>query len=93
MSVLRTNVGMVKINKSNDEFMTNADLRLQHYFQNLLNMVEKTSKSAEDSILLAGAMMSVARVVYYDTLGPQQGQQVMDTNMADFIELIKPTIH
>jgi hypothetical protein len=37
--------------------------------------------------------MSVARVVYYDTLGPQQGQQVMDTNMADFIELIKPTIH
>ena len=85
---------MVKVvNHSHDEFMTNADLRLQQYFQNLLNMVEKTSKSAEDSILLAGAMMSVARVVYYDTLGPQQGQQVMDNNVADFIELIKPTIH
>jgi len=37
--------------------------------------------------------MSVARVVYYDTLGPQQGQQIMDNNVVDFIELIKPTIH
>ena len=73
--------------------MTQADVKLQNYFNGLMQMVEKTSKSSEDSILLAGAMMSVARVMYYDTLGPQQGQQIMDNNVVDFVELIKPTIH
>ena len=75
------------------EKLTQADIKFQRYFNGLLEMVEKTSKSSEDSILLAGAMMSVARVMYYDTLGPQQGQQIMDNNVVDFVELIKPTIH
>ena len=89
-----TNIGIVKVkNQSNVESMTQADVKLQNYFNGLMQMVEKTSKSSEDSILLAGAMMSVARVMYYDTLGPQQGQQIMDNNVVDFVELIKPTIH
>ncbi len=75
------------------EKLTQADVKLQQYFNGMLEMAEKTSKSSEDSILLAGAMMSVARVMYYDTLGPQQGQQIMDNNVVDFVELIKPTIH
>ena len=75
------------------EKLTQADRKLQQYFNGMLEMAEKTSKSSEDSILLAGAMMSVARVMYYDTLGPQQGQQIMDNNVVDFVELIKPTIH
>ena len=94
ISVLITNIGIVKVkNQSNVESMTQADVKLQNYFNGLMQMVEKTSKSSEDSILLAGAMMSVARVRYYDTLGPQQGQQIMDNNVVDFVELIKPTIH
>ena len=94
ISVLITNIGIVKVkNQSNVESMTQADVKLQNYFNGLMQMVEKTSKSSEDSILLAGAMMSVARVMYYDTLGPQQGQQIMDNNVVDFVELIKPTIH
>ncbi len=95
--VLKTNIGIVKVineSKITDmEKLTQADIKFQRYFNGLLEMVEKTSKSSEDSILLAGAMMSVARVMYYDTLGPQQGQQIMDNNVVDFVELIKPTIH
>ena len=94
ISVLITNIGIVKVkNQSNVESMTQADVKLQNYFNGLMQMVEKTSKSSEDSILLAGAMMRGARVMYYDTLGPQQGQQIMDNNVVDFVELIKPTIH
>ena len=73
--------------------LTQADVKLQHFFNGMLEMAEKTSKSGEDSILLAGAMMSAARVIYYDCLGPDEGQHLMDTNTMGFIELIKPTIH
>ena len=75
------------------EKMPQADVKLQHFFNGILEMAEKTSKSGEDSILLAGAMMSAARVIYYDCLGPDQGQHLMDNNTVGFIELIKPTIH
>ena len=73
--------------------LTQADVKLQHFFNGMLEMAEKTSKSSEDSILLAGAIMSAARVIYYDCLGPREGQHLMDTNTVGFIELIKPTIH
>ena len=94
---MRTNIGIVKVineSKINTmEKLTKADAKLQHYFNGMLEMAEKTSKSSEDSILLAGAMMSAARVIYYDCLGPDQGQHLMDNNTVGFIELIKPTIH
>jgi hypothetical protein len=97
MFVLRTNVGIVKvINQSKVNIMekiTTADIKLQNYFNGLLQMAEKTSKSSEDSILLAGAMMSAARVIYYDRLGPDEGQHLMDTNTIGLVETIKPTIH
>ena len=92
-----TNIGIVKvINRSKVNTMekiTTADVKLQEYFNGLLQMAEKTSKSSEDSILLAGAMMSAARVIYYDRLGPEEGQHLMDTNTIGLVEMIKPTIH
>jgi hypothetical protein len=92
--VLITSVGVVKVKKeSNVVRMDVTNDKLQQYFQNLLALVENTSKTSEDSILLAGAMMSVARVVYYDVLGPHEGQHLMDANTVDLVELIKPTIH
>ena len=56
-------------------------------------MAEKTSKSEEDSILLAGAFMSVARVLYFNNLNPDQATDIMNANTVDFVELMKPTIH
>ena len=62
-----TNIGVVKVGpKSTIDYMTQAEQKLQSYFEQLMTIVENTSKSEEDSILLAGAMMSVARVVYYN---------------------------
>lgn len=91
---MRTNIGVVKVkNESKIEAMTEADHKLVHYFNGLMQMVEKTSKSSEDSILLAGAMINAARLLYYDQLGPTHGQELLDNNMEDFIHVIKPTIH
>jgi len=95
--VLRINIGIVKvINESkitNMEKLTQADIKLQHYFSGIMKMIENTSKSGEDSILLAGAMMSAARVIYYNELGPEEGQHLMDSNTVGLVEMLKPTIH
>tara|TARA_R110001592_G_scaffold32416_1_gene113514 strand:+ start:353 stop:583 length:231 start_codon:yes stop_codon:yes gene_type:complete len=73
--------------------MQPAEQKLQDYFEKILILVEKTSKSSEDSILLAGAMMSVARILYFDNLVEKEAEAVMEHNTHDFINLIKPTIH
>jgi hypothetical protein len=73
--------------------ITPAEQKLQDYFDKLLVLVEKTSKTEEDSVLLAGAMMSVARILYFDNLSKEEASSVMEHNTIDFIELIKPTIH
>ena len=95
--VLKTNIGIVKvINESkitNMEKLSQADKKLQHYFSGLMHMIENTSKTKEDSILLAGAMMSAARVIYYNELGPAEGQHLMDENANGLVEMIKPTLH
>ena len=70
-----------------------ADQKLAQYFEGLMNIVEKSSQSSEDKILLGGAMMSVARILYHDELGQHDGNALFDSNTVDFIELIKPTIH
>ena len=73
--------------------ITVAEQKLQDYFDKLLVLVEKTSKTEEDSVLLAGAMMSVARILYFDNLSKEEAKSVMEHNTIDFIELMKPTIH
>ena len=70
-----------------------AEKKLQSYFDQILAYVENTSKSEEDSILLAGAMMSVARILYFDNLVKKDAGSIMEHNTINFIELIKPTIH
>ena len=73
--------------------MSPSELKISQYFETLVILVEKTSKSKEDSILLAGAMMSMVQVLYFDDLGPQEGQKIIDANTFDLIDLVKPTIH
>ena len=73
--------------------IVSTEQKLQDFFEKIMVLVENTSKSEEDSILLAGAMMSVARVVYFNNLNPQEAQNIMEQNTFDLIELIKPTIH
>ena len=92
--VLITNLGLVKVsNHSNVSDMTNAEEKLHRWFGELMVMVEKTSKCEEDSILLAGAFMSAARVLYYNHLNPVEAGNIMEANTVDLVELIKPTIH
>ena len=73
--------------------MSPSELKISQYFETLMILVEKTSKSKEDSILLAGAMMSMVQVLYFDNLGQQEGQKIIDANTFDLIDLVKPTIH
>tara|TARA_R100000935_G_C2839161_1_gene170037 strand:- start:442 stop:663 length:222 start_codon:yes stop_codon:yes gene_type:complete len=73
--------------------MSPSELKISQYFETLVILVEKTSKSKEDSILLAGAMMSMVQVLYFDNLGQQEGQKIIDANTFDLIDLVKPTIH
>ena len=92
--VLITNLGLVKVsNHSNVNAMTQAEEKLHKWFEELLVMAEKTSKTDEDNILLAGAFMSAARVLYFNHMNPDEAKHVMEQNTFDFIDLIKPTIH
>jgi hypothetical protein len=92
--VLITNLGLVKVSsKSNLEKMTPGEEKLHRWFEELMVMAEKTSQCKEDNILLAGAFMSVARVLYFNHMNPDDAQHIMEQNTFDFIELIKPTIH
>ena len=89
-----TNLGLVKVGwQSNVESMTQAEQKLHKWFEELLVMAEKTSKTDEDNILLAGAFMSAARVLYFNHMNPDEAKHVMEQNTFDFIDLIKPTIH
>jgi len=94
ISVMITNLGVVKVqNQSNIMTMTEGEIKLQDYYDKLRIMAEKTSKSDQDSILLAGAMMAVARLLYFNSLNAPDAHHIMDANTFDFIDLIKPTIH
>lgn len=76
-----------------NEVLTEAEIRLQELFSNLLEYVEKTSQNNQDSILLAGAMMGVAQMLLYEKLVPVEADRLMNHNTADFVALLKPTIH
>jgi hypothetical protein len=92
--VLITNLGVVKVqNQSNIDLMTEAENKLQNYFEQIMVLAENTSKSEEDSILLAGAMMGVAQIIMYDHLVPVEADNLMHHNTHDYLTLIKPTIH
>ena len=67
--------------------------KLQDYYNGLMTIVEKSTKSEEDNILLAGAMMAVAKILYYKILPENQADDILEHNSRDLINFIKPTIH
>ena len=73
--------------------ITDAERKLSYFYQQILEFTEKTSKSEEDSILLAGAMMAASRFMYFKLLNEQQAADLFNENTVDLIELVKPTIH
>ena len=73
--------------------ITDAERKLHSFYTQILENVENTSKSEEDSILLAGAMMAASRFLYYKNLSTKQADDLVEQNTIDLIEIIKPTIH
>ena len=73
--------------------MIDAQEKLAEYFDKLMYIAKNSSKSSEDSVLLAGAMMAAARVLFYDHLTAKEAQSLLDQGGLDLIELVKPTIH
>ena len=89
-----TNLGVVKvINKSKVQLMSEAENKLNSYFSKLMEIAENTSKSEQDSILLAGAMMAASRFLYYKNLNEDQASELLEQNTIDLVDLVKPTIH
>ena len=73
--------------------METAEARIQEYFTNLMSIVDQSTKSETDQLLMAGAMMAVAKTLYYDNLSEKEFNRMIDNNLRDLISLIKPTIH
>ena len=48
--------------------MLNAEEKLADFYDQLMHIAKNSSKSEEDSILLAGAMMAVSRVLMSNIL-------------------------
>ena len=73
--------------------MTNATVRLQEYFNELMNFADAAVTNQEEQILLAGSMMAVAKMLYHNNLNEQEYNNIMDHNGRDLLNLLKPTIH
>ena len=73
--------------------MESASDKLAKYFDSLMTIANNHSNSSEDSVLLAGAMMAAARVLFYDHLSAKEAKNLLDQGGLDLIELVKPTIH
>jgi hypothetical protein len=70
-----------------------ASDKLAKYFDSLWVIAKNHSNSSEDSVLLAGAMMGVAKMIYYNHLSREEAQELLDHNGYDLLKLLKPTIH
>jgi hypothetical protein len=73
--------------------MQSATDKLQEYFNELMNFSDTAVTSQEEQILLAGAMMGVAKMLYHNNLTEQEYDKIMNHNGRDLLNLIKPTIH
>ena len=73
--------------------ITETELKLHTFYKQILDYVEKTSKSEQDSILLAGAMMAASRFLYFKNLNEDQAGELLEQNTFDLVDLVKPTIH
>jgi CRISPR/Cas system-associated protein Csm6 len=73
--------------------MGNAEEKLANFYEKLVIIAKRTGKTPEDSVLLAGAMMACAKMIYYEHLSPQEAKDLETHNSYDILDLIKPTIH
>lgn len=73
--------------------MLTATDKLQEYFNELMNFADTGVTSQEEQILLAGAMMGVAKMLYHNNLTEKEYDKIMDHNGRDLLNLLKPTIH
>ena len=73
--------------------MLTATDKIQEYFNELMNFADTGVTNQEEQILLAGAMMAVAKMIYYNHLSRQEAQELLDHNGYDLLKLLKPTIH
>ena len=73
--------------------MTSATVKLQEYFTELMPFADTGVTSQEEQILLAGAMMGVAKMLYHNNLTEQEYDNIMNHNGRDLLNLLKPTIH
>jgi len=73
--------------------MTKTEEKLAFYFDNLMDFAHKFSKNSNDNVLLAGAMMGAAKVLYENNLNFKQFEEIFDHNFKDLKNLLKPTIH
>ena len=67
--------------------------KLQEYFNELMNFADTGVTNQEEQILLAGAMMGVAKMLYHNNLTEKEYDKIMDHNGRDLLNLLKPTIH
>ena len=58
-----------------------------------MSIVDQSTKSETDQLLMAGAMMAVAKTLYYENLTEKDVNHMMNVNLRDLINLVKPTIH
>ena len=73
--------------------MVDPTIKLQEYFNELMIFSDTAVTSSEEQILLAGAMMGVAKMLYHNNLTEHEYDKIMNHNGRDLLNLIKPTIH
>ena len=69
--------------------MLTATDKLQEYFNELMNFADTGVPSQEEQILLAGAMMGVAKMLYHNNLTEQEYDNIMNHNGRDLLNLLK----
>ena len=73
--------------------MPTATDKLQDYFNELMTFADTGVTNQEEQILLAGAMLAVAKMLYHNNLNEHEYNNIMDHNGRDLLNLLKPTIH
>ena len=61
--------------------MLNAEEKLADYYEKLMHIAKNSSKTDEDSILLAGAMMAASRVLFYEHLNAKDALKLFTKDL------------
>ena len=72
--------------------MQSATDKLQEYINELMNFSDTAVTSQEEQILLAGAMMGVAKILYHNNLSEQEYDNMMTHNGRELLKNIEPNI-